>query len=195
MKKHLRWAIPLGLIVIIGMNAMGNYNGFVDAEERVGGLWADVETQYQRRFDLIPNLVETVKGVADFEKSTLVEVTEARASALQAMQQVKEGGSIADFEQKNLVFGSALRGMLGYSEQYPELKANQNFLDLQHQLEGTENRVAVSRRDFNAGVKGYNSEVRRIPGSLWAGMFGFEVREYFQATATAEQAPAVSFKK
>ena len=85
--------------------------------------------------------------------------------------------------------------MLGYSEQYPELKANQNFLDLQHQLEGTENRVAVSRRAFNAGVKGYNSQVRRIPGSLWAGMFGFEVREYFQATATAEQAPAVNFKK
>lgn len=193
MKKHLRWAIPLGLIIIVGMNAMGSYNGFVDAEERVGGLWADVETQYQRRFDLIPNLVATVQGVADFEKSTLVEVTQARASAMQAMQQVGEGGSVADFDQKNMVFGSALRGMLGYSEQYPELKANQNFMDLQHQLEGTENRVAVARRDFNNGVKGYNSQVRKIPGSFWAGMLGFEKKEYFEAAVAAAEAPKVNF--
>ena len=166
--KNLIWIVPLALIAIVGYSAMGSYNGFVSLDEDVDGQWANVETQYQRRFDLIPNLVATVKGVAEFEQETLTAVTEARASAFNAMQAVGEGtGSIADFQQSNLVLGRAMNGLLGYSERYPELKANQNFSDLQAQLEGTENRIAVAE-DFNASVKAYNGKVRRFPGSLWA---------------------------
>ncbi len=192
--KNLIWIVPLALIAIVGYSAMGSYNGFVSLDEDVDGQWANVETQYQRRFDLIPNLVATVKGVAEFEQETLTAVTEARASAFNAMQAVGEGtGSIADFQQSNLVLGRAMNGLLGYSERYPELKANQNFSDLQAQLEGTENRIAVARKDFNASVKAYNGKVRRFPGSLWAGMFGFEQRDYFESVAGSKAAPAVDF--
>jgi len=191
--KYLLW-IVLALMAIIGYSAMGSYNGFVSLDEDVDGQWANVETQYQRRFDLIPNLVATVKGVAEFEQETLTAVTEARASAFNAMQAVGDGtGSIADFQQSNMVLGRAMNGMLGYSERYPELKANQNFSDLQAQLEGTENRIAVARKDFNASVKTYNGKVRRFPGSLWAGMFGFEQRDYFESVAGSEAAPTVDF--
>ena len=192
--KNLIWIVPLALIAIVGYSAMGSYNGFVSLDEDVDGQWANVETQYQRRFDLIPNLVATVKGVAEFEQETLTAVTEARASAFNAMQAVGEGtGSIADFQQSNMVLGRAMNGLLGYSERYPELKANQNFSDLQAQLEGTENRIAVARKDFNAAVKAYNGRVRRFPGSLWAGMFGFEQRDYFESVAGSEAAPTVDF--
>ena len=133
--KNLIWIVPLALIALVGISAMGSYNGFVSLDEDVDGQWANVETQYQRRFDLIPNLVATVKGVAEFEQETLTAVTEARASAFNAMQAVGEGsGSIADFQQSNVVLGRAMNGLLGYSERYPELKANQNFSDLQAQL-------------------------------------------------------------
>ena len=192
--KNLIWIVPLALIAIVGYSAMGSYNGFVSLDEDVDGQWANVETQYQRRFDLIPNLVATVKGVAEFEQETLTAVTEARASAFNAMQAVGEGtGSIADFQRSNMVLGRAMNGLLGYSERYPELKANQNFSDLQAQLEGTENRIAVARKDFNASVKAYNGKVRRFPGSLWAGMFGFEQRDYFESVAGSEAAPTVDF--
>ena len=192
--KNLIWIVPLALIAIVGYSAMGSYNGFVSLDEDVDGQWANVETQYQRRFDLIPNLVATVKGVAEFEQETLTAVTEARASAFNAMQAVGEGtGSIADFQQSNLVLGRAMNGLLGYSERYPEPKASQNFSDLQAQLEGTENRIAVARKDFNASVKAYNGKVRRFPGSLWAGMFGFEQRDYFESVAGSEAAPTVDF--
>ena len=192
--KNLIWIVPLALIAIVGYSAMGSYNGFVSLDEDVDGQWANVETQYQRRFDLIPNLVATVKGVAEFEQETLTAVTEARASAFNAMQAVGEGtGSIADFQRSNMVLGRAMNGLLGYSERYPELKANQNFSDLQAQLEGTENRIAVARKDFNASVKAYNGKVRRFPGSLWAGMFGFDQRDYFESVAGSEAAPTVDF--
>ena len=192
--KNLIWIIPLALIGVVGYSAMGSYNGFVSLDEDVDGQWANVETQYQRRFDLIPNLVATVKGVAEFEQETLTAVTEARASAFNAMQAVGDGsGSIADFQQSNLVLGRAMNGLLGYSERYPELKANQNFSDLQAQLEGTENRIAVARKDFNASVKAYNGKVRRFPGSVWAGMFGFDQRDYFESVEGSEAAPTVNF--
>ena len=191
--KYALWAI-LALFLLVGFNAMRSYNGFVDTELEVDKQWANVETQYQRRFDLIPNLVATVKGVADFEKSTLTAVTEARASAFNAMKAVGDGtGSIADFQRSNMVLGGAMNGMLGYSERYPELKANQNFSDLQAQLEGTENRITVARKDFNGAVKGYNGSVRRFPGAFWASMFGFDQREYFESVAGSEAAPAVDF--
>lgn len=192
--KNLFWIVPLALVAIVAMSAMGSYNGLVSLDEEVDGQWANVETQYQRRFDLIPNLVATVKGVAEFEQETLTAVTEARASAFNAMQAVGNGtGSIADFQQSNMVLGRAMNGMLGYTERYPELKANQNFSDLQAQLEGTENRIAVARKDFNASVKAYNGKVRRFPGALWAGMFGFDQREYFESVEGSEAAPTVDF--
>lgn len=192
--KNLIWIVPVAFIGLMGFSAMGSYNGFVSLDEEVDGQWANVETQYQRRFDLIPNLVATVKGVAEFEQETLTAVTEARASAFNAMQAVGEGtGSIADFQQSNMVLGRAMNGLLGYSERYPELKANQNFSDLQAQLEGTENRIAVARKDFNASVKAYNGKVRRFPGSVWAGMFGFDQRDYFESVEGSEAAPTVNF--
>lgn len=191
--KYALWAI-LALFLLGGFSAMSSYNGFISSEEAVDLQWANVETQYQRRFDLIPNLVATVKGVADFEKSTLTAVTEARASAFNAMQAVGDGtGSIAEFQQSNMVLGRAMNGMLGYSERYPELKANQNFSDLQAQLEGTENRITVARKDFNGAVKTHNGNVRRFPGAFWAGMFGFDVRDYFEAVSGSDAAPAVDF--
>lgn len=189
----LVWLIPLGIVVLIAGNAMGNYNGFVAGEESVQKQWGEVETQYQRRFDLIPNLVETVKGYAEFEQGTLVAVTEARASALTAMKAAGSTGNLEDFEQKNMVFGTALRGLLGYTEQYPDLKASSQFRDLQVQLEGTENRIATARNRYNEVVQFYNKDVRRFPGRLWASVFGFEVRDYFEATSGAENAPAVNF--
>ena len=191
--KYALWAI-LALFLLGGFSAMSSYNSFISSEETVDLQWANVETQYQRRFDLIPNLVATVKGVADFEKSTLTAVTEARASAFNAMQAVGDGtGSIADFQQSNMVLGRAMNGMLGYSERYPELKANQNFSDRQAQLEGTENRITVARKDFNGAVKTHNGNVRRFPGAMWAGLFGFDVRDYFEAVSGSEAAPAVDF--
>jgi LemA protein len=191
--KYALWAL-LALLAFVGYSAMSSYNGFISSEETVDLQWANVETQYQRRFDLIPNLVATVKGVADFEKGTLTAVTEARASAFNAMQAVGDGtGSIADFQQSNMVLGRAMNGMLGYSERYPELKANQNFSDLQAQLEGTENRITVARKDFNGAVKTHNGNVRRFPGAMWAGLFGFDVRDYFEAVSGSEAAPSVDF--
>jgi len=191
--KYALWA-AVAVLVYMGFSAMSSYNGFVSMEEGVDAEWANVETQYQRRFDLIPNLVATVKGVAEFEKETLTAVTEARASAFNAMKAVGDGtGSIADFQRSNMVLGGAMNGMLGYSERYPELKANQNFSDLQAQLEGTENRISVARKKFNDTVKGYNGKVRRFPGTIWAGMFGFEQREYFESVEGSEAAPTVNF--
>jgi LemA protein len=193
MKKMLVWLVPLAIIALIAGSAMGNYNGFVTGEELVQKQWGEVETQYQRRFDLIPNLVETVKGYADFEQETLTAVTQARAAALGAMKQAGETGDLGDFEQKNMVFGGALRGLLGYTEQYPDLKANANFRDLQAQLEGTENRIATARSRYNEVVQTYNADVRKFPGRFWAAMFGFEAKDYFESASGAEQAPAVNF--
>ncbi len=189
----LKWIIPLALLLLVGMNAMGSYNGLVNTEEGVDGQWANVEAQYQRRFDLIPNLVSTVKAYADIEKETLMGVTQARAGALGAMQKAGETGDLGEFEKSNVVLGGAMRGLLGYSEQYPDLKSSQGFRDLQVQLEGTENRITKSRTDYNEVVKGYNKQVRQFPGKFWASMFGFTSKDYFESTAAAAEAPVVNF--
>jgi LemA protein len=193
MKKHLFWIIPLALLALIAGNGMGSYNRMVDGDVAVDREWSQVETQYQRRFDLIPNLVETVKGVADFEQGTLVAVTEARAAALGAMKNVAQSGDVESFERSNLAFGSALKGLLGYAENYPELKANANFTELQAQLEGTENRIATARMRYNEEVAAFNASVRRFPGRIWASVFGFEAREAFESSEGAESAPRVNF--
>ena len=193
MMKHLKWIVPVALVALILGNAAGAYNKFVDGDVLVDQEWSQVETQYQRRFDLIPNLVQTVKGVADFEQGTLVAVTEARAAALGAMKQVSQTGDVESFERSNMVFGSALRGLMGYAENYPELKANKSFQDLQVQLEGTENRITTARTRYNEAVASYNRSIRRFPGRLWAAAFGFEPRDAFEAAAGAESAPKVDF--
>lgn len=196
MKKAL---IPIIIIALIGLfmytKAVGVYNQFVDREETINGEWAEVETQYQRRADLIPNLVNTVKGYADFEQQTLTGVIEARSKAtsitLQADDLTPE--NIAKFQQAQDQLSGSLSRLLVSVERYPELKANQNFLELQAQLEGTENRIAVARRNFNQSVQGYNSNLRTFPNNLFAGWYGFERKGYFEATAGAETSPTVEF--
>lgn len=194
MKKFLPLFVVIGILAIVGLMMMSTYNGMVSAEEKVDGTWAEVETSYQRRFDLIPNLVETVKGYADFEKSTLMGVTEARAAAMGALRKATETGDVQQLEQANQQLGVAMGRFFGYTENYPDLKANQNFLELQAQLEGTENRIAVSRDRFNQAVRAYNTRIKRFPGKMFANLFGFETRNYFESSAGAENAPAVNFQ-
>ncbi len=183
------------ILLIFGFVGCGKYNGMVGKDEVVKESWAKVESQYQRRADLIPNLVNTVKGAAEFEKSTLTGVIEARAKAtsttINADQLTPE--NIAKFQGAQDQLSGALSRLLVSVERYPELKANQNFLELQAQLEGTENRITVARNDFNTVVKDYNQEVRTFPTNLFAGIFGFAQKGYFTATAGSEKAPTVQF--
>jgi LemA protein len=191
--------IALIVIVIIGLfiytKSVGVYNQFVQLEENINGEWAEVQTQYQRRGDLIPNLVNTVKGYADFEQETLTGVIEARSKATSMTLQADDLSpeNIAKFQQAQDQLSGALSRLLVSVERYPDLKANQNFLDLQAQLEGTENRIAVARRNFNQSVQGYNSTLRTFPNNLFAGWYGFEKKGYFEAAAGAENAPTVQF--
>ncbi len=193
MKKWIPLFVVLGLVAVMAMFAASTYNGMIAASEQVDGAWAEVETAYQRRFDLIPNLVETVKGYADFEKSTLLGVTEARAAAMGALRKATETGDVQQLDQANQQLGVAMGRFFGYTENYPDLKANRNFLELQAQLEGTENRIAVSRDRFNKEVRAYNTRIKRFPANFFANSFGFEARAYFESAAGAEQAPQVKF--
>ena len=183
------------ILLIFGFVGCGKYNGLVGKDEVVKESWAKVESQYQRRADLIPNLVNTVKGAADFEKSTLTAVIEARAKAtsttINADQLTPE--NIKNFQGAQDQLSGALSRLLVSVEKYPDLKANQNFLELQAQLEGTENRIAVARNDFNAVVKDYNQEVRTFPTNIFSGVFGFAQKGYFTAAAGSENAPTVKF--
>jgi LemA protein len=167
----------------------------VEKDETIGQKWADVQTQYQRRSDLIPNLVSTVKGYADFEQATLTGVIEARSKAtgvnIQADDLTPE--NIAKFQAAQSQLSGALSRLLVTVERYPELKANQNFLELQAQLEGTENRISVARQKFNEAVQDYNSYIRSFPRVIYAGWFDFEKKGYFEADAGAENAPKVEF--
>lgn len=193
-KGKITMLVLVGLLVLLAFNGMSSYNGMTQSSENVDGQWGNVETQYQRRFDLIPNLVSTVKAYANVEKETLIAVTEARAAALGAMQKAGETGDIAEFDKSTMVLGGAMRGLFGYTEQYPDLKSSQGFRDLQVQLEGTENRISKARTDYNETVKSYNKIVKMFPGKLWAGLFGFEDKSYFESTSEAAAAPAVNFE-
>ncbi|MBL7922768.1 MAG: LemA family protein [Bacteroidia bacterium] len=173
----------------------GSYNNMVEKEVMVENGWAQVENVYQRRLDLIPNLVNTVKGAADFEKSTLTAVIEARANATQVKVDPKNLSpeQMAKFQQAQGELSTALGRLMVVVEQYPQLKANQNFLELQAQLEGTENRIAVERQKFNDTVQGYNSYIRKFPQVLLAGIYGFHPKAFFAAEKGAEKAPSVQF--
>jgi LemA protein len=196
MKKLL---IPILIIAAVGIfiytKAVGSYNQFVTQDEVVNGTWAEVETQYQRRADLIPNLVSTVKGYAEFEQETLTGVIEARSKAtsmtIDPTNLTQE--NLAQFQQAQDQLSGALSRLLVTVERYPDLKANQNFLELQAQLEGTENRIAVARRNFNESVVTYNQNIRTFPNNIFAGWYGFEGKGTFQASEGAENAPTVQF--
>ena len=189
-----KW-IWIGVVAVVVIFFYATYNGFVNKEEGLKSAWSNVETQYQRRADLIPNLVSTVKGYAAHEAQTLNEVTEARARAtsinLSADDLTPE--RLQQFQQAQAQVRSALGRLIAVSESYPDLKANRNFLELQAQLEGTENRIAVARKDFNAVAQRYNVSVRRFPANLVAKMFGFEQKPYFESAEGSEAAPQVQF--
>lgn len=172
------------------------YNTIQKNEEDVFAAWGDVEATYQRRADLIPNLVSTVKAYAAHEKETLTEVTNARAKVGQtkvSTDKLGDPAAMQQFQQAQGALSGALSRLLVVVERYPDLKANQNFLDLQAQLEGTENRIAVERRRFNEAVQAYNTAIRKFPGNILAGMFGFKEKPYFKAQPGSEKAPKVKF--
>jgi len=184
-------------VVVLGLMLVSTYNGFVGSAQEVDKQWAQVETVYQRRADLIPNLVKTVEGAANFEKSALLEVTQARAAVGQT--QINSGQAptapeqLEKFQKAQDNLSSALSRLLVVVERYPDLKANSGFLQLQAQLEGTENRISVERNRFNEVVQKYNTRVQRFPGVLLAGLFHFQPRPYFKAAAGSETAPKVEF--
>lgn len=194
-KSTLIAIIVLALIAIIALWGVKSYNQFVTAEENVETAWSQVENQYQRRSDLIPNLVNTVKGYAAHEQTTLEQVIAARAQAtaikLDAAQMTAD--QIQAFNDAQGQLSMALGRLMAVSEAYPDLKANQNFLELQAQLEGTENRITVARNTFNEQAKAYNVLIRRFPKSIIAQSFGFEKKPYFEAETGAEKAPTVEF--
>jgi LemA protein len=192
------WIILIAVIVILflmGRWYVGTRNGLVVRDEAVKTAWSQVENVYQRRADLIPNLVETVKGVASFERETFTAVAEARSKVNNINMQgvLDDPQKFQQFQASQGQLSSALSRLMVVVERYPDLKANQSFLNLQAQLEGTENRIAVERRRFNEASQGYNTAIRLFPASLVAGMSGFSTRAYFEAQAGAEQAPEVQF--
>lgn len=200
MKKSLLVLIGvfvfLGLIVLIGfLTSISTYNKMVQYDEAVTTSWALVETDYQRRADLIPNLVNTVKGYADFEQETLIQVIEARskATSVNITADNLNEQTMAQFQQAQDGLSSALSRLLVVVEKYPDLKANQNFLELQAQLEGTENRIANARMKFNESTRTYNVYIRRFPARFFASIYGFEQKPYFKAVEGAEKAPEVKF--
>lgn len=192
MKKSIIWIVIIVFIALWGVNA---YNNIVSQEENVTKAWGNVENQYQRRADLIPNLVNTVKGYAAHESETLQAVVEARAKAtsisLNAESMTPE--QLQEFQEAQNQVTGALGRLIAVSESYPDLKANENFKELQSQLEGTENRIAVERKSFNDAVKEYNANIRRFPKNLLANIFGFDRKPYFEAEAGSEKAPTVEF--
>lgn len=193
--KVKAWMIALAALAIVALWGVASYNGLVEKDEEVNNKWANVETQYQRRSDLIPNLVATVKGYAQHEKGTLVDVMEARSKATRISidPSTCTPQQLAAYQKAQGDVSTALGKLLAISENYPQLKANENFLELQSQLEGTENRINVARKDFNDAAKEYNKAIRLFPRSIIAGICGFDKHAYFEAEAGAEKAPKVQF--
>jgi LemA protein len=184
----------LTAVSIVFLSSCG-YNTMVEKDEAVKGKWAQVQNQYQRRMDLIPNLVETVKGMANFEKSTLEAVIQARAEATKVTIDANDLSpeKVAQFQKAQEGLTGALSKFMTIVEQYPDLKATQGFKDLMTDLEGTENRIAVARMEFNEAVQDYNTYIRKFPNNMTAGMFGFAAKGYFEAEAGADKAPKIKF--
>ncbi len=195
MSKLTKILIVVGIIAVVILWGVRVYNNMVRLDEETQQAWAQVENAYQRRADLIPNLVKTVQGAAEYEKGTLEGVIEARskATSVQVDPSKLTEENIAAFQQVQDQLSSALSRLMVVVERYPELKANQNFLELQAQLEGTENRIAVERKKFNEVVQQYNTTIRRFPNNIFAGMFNFDKKGYFKAKEGADEAPDVEF--
>lgn len=195
MKKALPWIVVLGILAIIALWVANAYNSFVAAEEEVESAWSQVENQYQRRADLVPNLVATVKGYAAHEQETLEGVVEARAKATRITIDPANATpeQLAAYQSAQGELSQALGRLLALAENYPDLKANENFRDLQQQLEGTENRIAIARQLFNESARKYNTKIRRFPNNIIAGICGFEKKPYFEAEEEAAKAPKVEF--
>ncbi|HZK64409.1 MAG TPA: LemA family protein [Puia sp.] len=193
--RNLSLIVILAVILIFGGCACSGYNSLVSKDENTKGKWGNVQSDYQRRSDLIPNLVNTVKGAANFEQTTLTNVIEARARATQVQINANDLSpeKIAQFQQAQAGVTGALGRLLAVAEAYPTLQATQNFRDLQAQLEGTENRIKVSRNDFNGAVQDFNQTARTFPNNLFAGMFGFKPKGYFQSEPGSDKAPDVKF--
>lgn len=195
MSNAMKCVVVLGVLAIIALWGVNVYNGLVEGQENVESAWSQVENQYQRRADLVPNLVATVKGYAAHEQETLESVIAARSKAIQITINPDDitAEQMASFQAAQGELSQALGRLLAIAESYPDLKANANFRDLQAQLEGTENRIAVARQNFNETAKNYNKQVRRFPSNIIAAMFGFEKKPYFEAEADAKKAPKVEF--
>lgn len=193
---NIKTLIGVGALVLLVIYGININNGLVEKQESVNQAWSQVENQYQRRADLVPNLVNTVKGAADFEQETLTDVIEARsqASSIQLnAEDLNNPQMVEQFQQAQQQLSGALSRLLVTVERYPELKANQNFQDLQTQLEGTENRIATERQRYNESVQSYNTDLRRFPTNLFAGILGFDQKAYFEADEGAEEVPEVNF--
>jgi LemA protein len=199
MKRNRKTWITVAIIAVVALflysSAKGTYNGMVTKSEGVDGQWANVENVYQRRADLIPNLVNTVKAYAEFEQETFTAVTEARskASSMNINADDLTPENLQQFQAAQSQLSSALSRLLVVVERYPDLKANQNFMDLQKQLEGTENRISTERRKFNDVARDYNTFIQLFPRNIWAGIFNFDEKPYFEAAEGAETAPTVEF--
>ncbi len=187
--------VVVGAVVVVALSFMGTYNRLVQMDEQVNQAWAQVENVYQRRLDLIPNLVETVKGYAAHEKSTFIDVTEARAKAAGTISRdvITDPQKFQQFQESQTALSSALSRLMVVVEKYPDLKANENFLSLQAQLEGTENRIAAERGRFNEAAQMFNTKIRQFPTNIIGGMFGFRAKEYFKSDKGAAVAPKVQF--
>lgn len=188
--------VILGILAALALFILSGINTIPSRDEKVTAAWSQVENQYQRRTDLVPNLIETVKGAANFEKSTLTEVINARANATRVTlspEMLNDPEAMKRFEQAQGGLTSALSRLMAVAEGYPNLKANQNFLSLQSQLEGTENRISVARRDYIEAVQSYNTTVRTFPGLMWAKLYGASLKANFTATPGSDKPPAVKF--
>lgn len=193
---NIKTLVGIGIAVLLVFMGISKYNTLVERQQTVNQAWAQVENQYQRRADLIPNLVNTVKGAANFEQETLTSVIEARSKATSVQvtaDDLSNPQKMQQFQQAQQQLSGALSRLLVTVEKYPELKANQNFRDLQVQLEGTENRIATERQRFNEAVQRYNTYVQKFPNNIFAGLFGFDTKAFFEADEGAEEAPEVNF--
>ncbi|WP_372634891.1 LemA family protein [Fodinibius sp.] len=193
---NIKTLIGIGAVALLVIYGININNSLVEKQESVNQSWAQVENQYQRRADLVPNLVNTVKGAADFEQETLTDVIEARSNATSIQLNAGDLDNpqmMEQFQQAQQQLSGALSRLMVTVERYPELKANKNFQDLQAQLEGTENRIATERQRYNETVQSYNTDIRRFPTNLFAGMLGFDEKAYFEADEGAEEVPEVNF--
>jgi LemA protein len=193
MKKSLGLIIVIVLILLLGGCGCNSYNGLVKGDQSVQNAWSNVETNYQRRTDLYNSVVKTIQGSANFEKSTLQAVIDARAKATSVHVDINDSNSLAQYQQAQGQLQSAFGRLLAVSEAYPDLKTTQAFQDFQTQIEGTENRINVARRDYNNTVNQYNLQVRTFPNSIFAGLFHFQTKGYYKADAGSEKAPDINF--